>query len=340
MNRRILLLIAILCAHPALGAITLNQAPTRVTLNHSSTTNTITFGSTMTNPSLIVVMVTIESSTATISSVADNKNTGNYNQDVSMTTSGTSVGDGTVAIFSMQNTQIAAATITLTLSTGAYGTIWAAELTGAATSSAFDQSATQSIMTGGGSVSLALSGMQATDAVLASILWKPSVSCSTYTNYDSGFTTTGSNVTAFNSCHYGEYNVDYAAGGSLTLTFGGASTANAMAGAAAAYKAAGAGPTVPPSQMFLGSLPQPHTDLAAERYRELGLKTRYENFKSPEFHHRESPDSPRAEALVGAARWQIEPRYPAVGDIDPALLQVLESAMPKRTEGERVAVLR
>lgn len=238
------------------AAIAINQSIAMTTFTNVSS-KAVTFGSAMSNPSLILVMVTVEKGTSApaISSVVDNKNAGSYSQDVTITnTSGVASGEGTAAIYSIQNTQTAAASITVTLASAGYGTVTAYELTGASTTSAFDRSATQFINTGGGAVSLALSGLTADDAVFSVITLYPTPTATT----DSGFTATGGVVSGFQNKHYGEYDLDYAAGGSLTLTYGGlGGNPNAFATVAAAYKVAGGGPAgPPPSQFFLSATPR------------------------------------------------------------------------------------
>ena len=223
-------------------AITINQH-VAMTAFGSSASTALTFPSAMINPSLILALVTLEpgASAPSITSISDNKNAGNYTQDVSVkNSSGNSSGEGLTAIFSMQNTQTAAAQVTMALSAANHGTLAIYELLGAATSAAFDKSATDFNNGTGGSPNLVLSGLAANDAIFSVLTCYPTPTATT----DSGFTALGPVVSGFSNKNYGEYDLAYAPGGALTLTYGGLGGAlTAYSTVAAAYKAAGAGPT-------------------------------------------------------------------------------------------------
>lgn len=249
-------LLALIAPHLASAAIALAQTNTggRTLITNLMTKNVV-FGSTMTNPSLEVCEVNVEAFTTipTISSVVSTKN-GTMTQDVSVTTgTAANAGDGTAAIFSIQNTQTVADTLTVNLSAAGYGSVTCFEVTGAATSSALDKTVTNfQNISNTAALSLALSGMAANDGIFSTAVGYAGGSPAWTT--DTGFSTSGAQTTGFNAYHFGEYKVPYTTGGSLTLTYG-ASSQPAYAGVAASYKQFGSGPATSPSQFFLWARP-------------------------------------------------------------------------------------
>jgi hypothetical protein len=225
--------------------ISINQAPAIVSVSNAST-RTVVFGGTMTNPSLIVVVVTMEAnSTETITSVADDKNAGNYAVDVTQANTG-SANRGTAAIYSMQNTQTAAATVTVTFSTNVYGRIRVYELLGAATSSVVDASGKQSLSPDPVAVSFGLTTVSANCAIFAALHGYTSTGIAV----DSGFTAPEAAFSVQNQYHYAEYLLDSGAAQSRTLTLGD-TTARTGDAVAVAYKVAASTQSQAPRSMHI-----------------------------------------------------------------------------------------
>ena len=193
----------------------------------NTTTASCTFGSTMTNPSLIVVILT-EDTVGSTPTISDNKNAGNYALDSNIHTGATQTGG--VIIASKQNTQTAAATITATF-TSSYGRLKIFEITGAATSSAFDVQNTAAATAS--PVSIAITTSQADDSVFAGVVSIPNTS----TAADSGYSSAYTSVAVQNLYHYAEYRADAGAAGAITLTTGQSGNRSWMM-AVASYKTA------------------------------------------------------------------------------------------------------
>lgn len=218
-------------------AQTLLQAAQRSTWG-SGTSGTRAFASACTPGSLIVVLVSIELYSTTIT-VSDGVNSGNYTADAVYDSGGAGTGSGKSGIYSMQNTSSSTLTITVTLGTASYGAVTIFEIGGAASSSALD---TQS---GGGAINPPGSGTN------TATITRTTDNCSVFAvgpHYgagavaDSGFTAPFAEVGINSAYHFGEYLLDAGAAGSTTTTFGfAAGSRDGWSLALAAYKLAGGG---------------------------------------------------------------------------------------------------
>lgn len=217
------------------------QTPTAVSYS-SAATVAATFGSTMTNPSLIVLLLTQDfgGSTPTCS---DNKNAGNYTIDSSLTNSITATGG--VYIASKQNTQTAAATVTCTF-TSSNGFLRVFEVTGAATSSALDVQNTA--FSTKGVASLSVTTTQSNDSIFGVLV-------STYAGVppDAGYTTAFGSTAVFTYFHMGESRANAGSAGGNTITMNDAFDVNgpAFMFAMAAYKTANPVVATPGTSLLL-----------------------------------------------------------------------------------------
>lgn len=215
-------------------ANTIAQNPTVATYSNA-TSVAVTFGAGCTNPSLIVAAVTCDNVAPTVT-VSDDGNVGDYAADVEATVASFT---GKAGIYSKQNTQTSALTVTAALgaSTNA-GTLKIWEITGAPTSSALDATGADTEESGG------------IDELLDASLITNSANCSIFAvtiNYpggvaglDSGFTQSFAEVGLYNYYHFCEHLADAGAAGAETVTMGGG-LHNAGARVSAAYKTAPAG---------------------------------------------------------------------------------------------------
>lgn len=203
-----LLLLAPVWAWASVNTVAQNIATT----NYSAAATTSATFSTMTNPSLVVIILTQDTGTPTGVACSDNKNAGNYTIDSHLTNSITDTGG--VYIASKQNTQTAAATVTCNWTNNSYGKLKILEITGAATSSALDAQNTAFSNLGVPSVSVTTAS--ANDTVVAAI-----VSSYAEAPPDSGYTTLINNVAVQFLFHSAEYNANSGSAGPITLTLGG-----------------------------------------------------------------------------------------------------------------------
>lgn len=218
-------------------ANTLLQSVVRNTFG-SGTSGTATFGSACTPGSLIVVEVSIELYSASIT-VSDGVNSGNYAADAVYDAGGAGTGSGKAGIYSMQNTSGSALTITVTTGAATYGAITIYEIGGAASSSALDS------QSGGGNINPPGNGTN------TATITRTTANCSVFAvgpHYgagaaaDSGFTAPFSEVGINAAYHFGEYQLDAGATGNTTVTFGfAAGSRDGWSLALAAYKTAGSG---------------------------------------------------------------------------------------------------
>lgn len=216
---------------------TLAQNPSAVSYS-GATSVSATFASAMTNPSLVIVSLTMETPTAT-ATISDNKNAGNYTQDVTATQNAGGGGDGKAIIASKQNTQTAAATVTATLSTSTFGMLKIQEYTGAATSAALDT-------TNGGANG---TNTQPTGSLTTGTANCTVIAASTHygngATTDTGYTAAYAETGLSNAYHYGEYRVDAGAAGAITLHMGFVGNESGWNMAVAAYKTSGGAGSVP-----------------------------------------------------------------------------------------------
>lgn len=212
-------------------AITIN-AVTATSFNTGSGNPTRAYVS-LTNPSLLVAVVTYESKTGSLS-VSDPTN-GTWTQDVT-NNGGNGAGEGKCEIWSVQNTGTAGLTVTLTIGTASYGYFQIYEVTGAATSSALD-----STQSGADEASNSDNSISHTTLSDNCALFH----CGTFyggtASADSGYTEGWTNTALNNAYHYGEYIADAGAAGAKTLTFTDTGTKNNWCSVSAAYKIAGGG---------------------------------------------------------------------------------------------------
>lgn len=219
---------------------TIAQNTTAVSFSGASSVNA-TFGSTMANPSLVVAAVTQEDTSSPSCSVADNKNAGNYAQDVLRTQSSAgAIGSGTASIHSQQNTQTAAATVTATLAHSTTGFLKIFELTGAATSSALDTTGSGGDGSGATAPTVSISTGSANCSVFAAMTEYNNTGITNDTNYTTSFGPTAQT----NSYHYGEHRADAGAAGGITLNFGSPAAKFQWNVVAAAYKTIASVPTL------------------------------------------------------------------------------------------------
>ena len=211
-------------------ANTISQNITAVQYYAVSTTSAVF--STMSNPSLIVVIFTEDGdAAATTPTISDDKNAGNYTIDSSIVYSSTNA----IYIASKQNTQTAGATVTVSIGSTTHGYLKIYEITGAATSSALD---VQNTGTASSVPALTLTTTSADDSVFAALLSNVSGGSAADTSYTLDF----GNTFAYNVAHAGESRADAGASGAISLSFN--MTSRVWAGAVAAYKTATGGASI------------------------------------------------------------------------------------------------
>ncbi|MGH8259690.1 MAG: hypothetical protein ACREUG_08365, partial [Steroidobacteraceae bacterium] len=207
-------------------AITLLQRTSVYSIANAASAS-IAFPGALTPGSTIVVLVTTETASLT-ATVSDDKNTGNYTENVALAAT------RTAGCFSIANTAGAIATVSVVLSAAAYGTLRAFEIQSSSGAIAFDTGTSGSSTTA--AMSLALTLAAANEAVFLAVSNYPNG-----TDADAGFTADAS-VAGSSYYHSAEYDLDVTSAGSLTLTRGYPSTITQWAAVAAAYKSASGTP--------------------------------------------------------------------------------------------------
>lgn len=223
-------------------AVSVAQNITAVSFS-SATSQTANFGA-CTNPSLLVAIGSMDNVSTTMT-VSDSVN-GAYAQDGFLNGGNGAAGGGSVGVFSVQNTTTSTKVVTITLGAATDGFLKILELTGVATSSAKDTSATVNVATGlGAAFSLSFTtGTANCAAVMGSTHY------STGAGADTGYTLGMAETAALNAYHISEFDADVGAAGLKTLTLNGYTSTSNHTGVVVAYKADGGVNIVRPNRGY------------------------------------------------------------------------------------------
>jgi hypothetical protein len=193
-------------------ANTIAQNPTGQ--GYSGTTVQKTYGSSCTNGSLLVAVVTTETGTVTFNGVSDPTN-GAWTERVFVSNGDSSSGMGGVGIYTVANTATTALTVTATPSASTHGYLKIYEITGqnaspiGAVAEEFANDEAPEAHT------LTLSKQAANSTVIAGGVYYPGTAAA-----DSGFTLGFGPAAQNNSYNWGEHRADAGASGDSVLTAG------------------------------------------------------------------------------------------------------------------------
>lgn len=220
----------------------LAQNPTMVSYGGASTVSA-TFGSALTNPSLIIAAATQENQAGTFT-ISDNANAGNYADDVTIAASNPGE-HGKSTIRRKQSTATSAATVTCTLGANSTGTLKIYELTGADTTNALDSTASDGTDSGAHSITITTNAANCT--IISAGTHYPGTATAD-ANFTAAFTEHGGSF----AYHFGEYRVDAGAAGSTVIDYEIPTSRDYHSMVAAAYKPASAAPAtyIPPQRLF------------------------------------------------------------------------------------------
>jgi len=228
-------------------AIALAQAiPTKVFLNNESS-KTLAFGSACTNGSRIVVALTYESRTVTISSVSDGTNT--YAADKEVVGAVGAPAESSAHIWSAPNTSTSALTVTVTLSAPVYGYLEIYELKDGGGSAAVQVDSTGGTASLDGSLTINanVTTVAANCAVIVVVNEYNNTTYAADSGYTSLYRTAGSN-----NYHAQEYNLDVGAAGAKTIAMGSSSNVAYYSAASVAYKLAASATVLNSRKLLLG----------------------------------------------------------------------------------------
>jgi hypothetical protein len=197
-------------------ANTIAQHPTAASYSASSVQKT--YGSSCTNGSILVAVVTLETSSATVTAVSDPTN-GSWTERAWATNNPeTGAGQGSVGIYTRANTATTALTVTATLSGATHGYLDIYEITGqdsspiGAVAEEFGNDESPEALT------LTLAKEAANSTVIAGAVFYPNNGVT----FDTGFTTGLGPSAINNSYSYSEYDEDAGSSGNSVLNLGGA----------------------------------------------------------------------------------------------------------------------